>query len=148
MAQKRKANTAATRSNNFENRKGTPSSACINQQLTSEEAVFQRQPDELEIHWDNECERFQADAEALTELSEMIPNWVSVGIYLDVRDLMRGLDTRLAKKMARYIGDFCWGVGRTITGIDWLDSQLLELYNRIYEEAKASGKELGMPIPF
>lgn len=105
---------------------------------------------ELEICWDKDCERFKVDEEALANLDNSLEDWVLLGTYLQVRDLIRGLDSHLARKVVRYIGDFCWGFGRTQTGIEWLDCHLLRIYKSIYQQAQATGHVLGMPgdLPF
>ena len=102
----------------------------------------------LEIHTDEHCEKIKVDADAERILKNIIGDWVDVGTYLGIIDLMRGLEPKLAVKVAHYIGDFCWGFGRTVTGIDFLDMYLLGIYKRIYDQAQATGQKLKMPCPF
>ena len=107
-----------------------------------------RMAKELEIHADQSCWMIKTDEEAVRFLSNSISDWVPVNIYLDILDLMRWLEPKLAMKVAHYIGDFCWGEGRTLTDIDFLDCQLLGIYKRIYDFALANGHKLGMTCPF
>ncbi len=109
---------------------------------------LQRSPKELEIHDDEGCRKFMPDEDATRVLSKIISGWVPVNIYFDILDLLRGLEPKLAMKVANYIGDFCWGMGRTVTGIEFLDMHLLNFYKRIYDYAKANGHKLEMPCPF
>ena len=107
-----------------------------------------RMAKELKIHVDQSCWMIKTDEDAVRVLSNSISDWVPVNIYLDILDLMRGLEPNLAMKVAHYIGDFCWSEGRTLTDIDFLDCQLLGIYKRIYDYAVANGHKLGMTCPF
>ncbi len=109
---------------------------------------LERIPEELEIHLDEHCEKFKVDADAQRILISTISDWVDVGTYLGIIDLMRGLEPKLAVRIAQHIGDFCRGFGRTLTGIEFLDAYLLDLYKSIYDQAKATGNKLEMPCPF
>ena len=103
---------------------------------------------ELEIHADESCTRFKVDEDAQRILGNIIKTDLPISIYLEILDLMRGLDPKLAMKVADYIGDFCWGLGRTVTGIEFLDNHLLNLYRSIYEYTKANELKLEMDCPF
>ena len=107
-----------------------------------------RMPKELEIHADESCTRFKVDEDAERILGNIIRTELPISIYLETLDLMRGLNPKLAMKVADYIGDFCWGMGRTVTGIEFLDNHLLNLYKRIFEYTKANGIKLEMDCPF
>lgn len=107
-----------------------------------------RMAKELEICSDESCETFTVDKDAERVLGNTISEWVPVSIYLEILDFMRGLEPKLAMKVAQYIGDFCWGMGRTVTGIEYLDDYLMSFYKRIYDYAKTNDHKLEMPIPF
>lgn len=109
---------------------------------------LERIPEELEILADAQCEMFKADEDAVRVLGNSISGWVDVDTYLYIIDLMRGMEPKLAMKVAHYIGDFCCGLGRQLTDIEHLDLHLLTVYKRIYDQAKATGNKLEMPCLF
>ena len=130
---------AATSSNKSE-KKGTGVNCASNN--------LERIPEELEIHFDEHCEKFKADADAQRILLSTISDWIDINTYLTITDLMRGLEPKLAVRIAQHIGDFCRGFGRTLTGIDFLDAYLLGIYKRIYDQAQSTGHKLEMPCLF
>ena len=103
---------------------------------------------ELELRDDESCHKRFPSAEAMEMLVYTIPDWVDVGTFLHVVDVMRMLDDELALKVASYVGIFSVGGGRYVTGLDVLDNHLLSIYRRIYDRAKATGHKLEMPCPF
>jgi hypothetical protein len=109
---------------------------------------LERIPEELEIHFDEHCEKFKADADAQRILISTIGDWCDLRTYLVITDLMRGLEPKLAVRIAQHIGDFCRGFGRTLTGIDFLDAYLLGIYKHIYDQAQSTGHKLEMPCLF
>ena len=108
----------------------------------------ERMPRELEFRDDESCHKRFPSSEAMEMLVYNIADWVDVGTFLHVVDVMRMLDDELALKVATYVGVFCFGGGRSLTGLDVLDNHLLGIYKRIYERAKATGHKLEIPCPF
>lgn len=137
---KRIKKTATCKSGNKSEKKGAGVNCASNN--------LERIPEELEIHIDEHCEKFKADADAQRILLSTISDWIDINTYLTITDLMRGLEPKLAVRIAQHIGDFCRGFGRTLTGIDFLDAYLLGIYKHIYDQAKTTGNKLEMPCPF
>ena len=102
-------------------------------------------PRELELHDDKSCHKLFPCKEAMETLIYGIADWVEVSTFLTIVDLMRGLNDKLAVKVAGFIEIFCIGGGRYLTGIEHIDSALLHIYKSIYEQAKAKGKKLELP---
>ena len=109
---------------------------------------MERIPEELEILVDEQCEMFKADEDAVRVLGNTISGWVDVDTYLYIVDLMRGMEPKLAMRIVQHIEDFCCGMGRRLTGIEYLDIHLLTVYKRIYDQAKVTGHKLKMACPF
>ena len=107
-----------------------------------------RLPKELEIHDDESSHDIFPSCEVVQELIYALPNWVHCRTFLDIADLLRPLNDEVAMRVVDYIRNFSVGMGRRVTGIESLDSQLLSIYKSIYEQAKTQGKKLEVHCPF
>jgi len=101
---------------------------------------------ELELHYESVVNKFKPNAEICSRLAYMTPYWLPASIYFAMVDTTRAYNRDMARIIVKHLKTFLSGGGRTLTGIDSVDRQLLVLYQDIYQSALENGEELGWPV--
>lgn len=101
---------------------------------------------ELELRYESVVNKFKPNVEICSRLAYMTPYWLPASIYFAMVDTTRAYNRDMARIIVKHLKTFLSGGGRTLTGIDSVDHQLLVLYQDIYESAQENGEELGWPV--
>ena len=97
---------------------------------------------DLKFRYEGVANKFKPNREVCERLAYMTPYWMPASLYFNMVEATRAYKRDVARIMVRHLMTFLSGGGRTLTGIDSVDRQLLELYHDIYECAKKNGEEL------
>ena len=101
---------------------------------------------EMELRYENVLNKFKPNTEICSKLAYMTPYWLPASIYFAMVDTTRAYNRDMVRIIVKHLKTFLSGGGRTLTGIDSVDRQLMMLYQDIYESAKEKGEELGWSV--